>query len=198
MSILLNSVKGRSNVFVRLFATGNLRDVAGRIGLRKGLGDANDFSLGVRYPFESRSGIGHVAGTLGGLRVESRGGRGVLVGPAARSATSTLFLHHFHLPIVGAKRGVPPPAPERLLLHPYPGHQHRRSDKVDQHVRLIQRRLNQFAGPAGHGVLNGRPLAVDGEFGQLTERVVRVFQRNRGIEVDGIVGPRTWGRLFRK
>ena len=77
MSILLNSLQGRSNVFVRLFATGSLPRVAPRLGLRPGLGDGNDFNLGVRFPSESSRGIGHVAGTLGGLNVESRGGRGV-------------------------------------------------------------------------------------------------------------------------
>ena len=75
MSILLNSLDGRKDVFVRRFATGNLRDRADDLGLRRGLGDANDFNLGVRFPGESSSKIGHVAGTLGGLNVESRGRR---------------------------------------------------------------------------------------------------------------------------
>jgi peptidoglycan hydrolase-like protein with peptidoglycan-binding domain len=197
MSILLNSVQGRSNVFVRRFATGNIRDLASRLGLRPNLGDANDFNLGVMFSFESRSGIGHVAGSLGGLKVESRGGRGVLVGAATRGATNTLFRHHFHLPIDGARQGAPP-RPKSLLLHAYPGHMHRRSGSVDAHTRLIQQRLNQFARGRGHAALDGRLLTVDGEFGPQTERVVRSFQRNRGMEVDGVVGPRTWTRMFRR
>lgn len=99
MSILLNSLQGRTNVYVRRFSTGNLRDAAATLGLRAGKGGTRDFNLGVIYPWESSSGIGHVAGTLGGLNVESRGGRGVLVGPAARGATAPLFHHHFHLPV---------------------------------------------------------------------------------------------------
>src|SRR5512132_1792291 len=71
MSILLNSLQGRPNVFVRRFATGSIATSASGLGLRSGLGDANDFNLGVRFGAESRSGIGHVAGTLGGLNVES-------------------------------------------------------------------------------------------------------------------------------
>lgn len=99
MSILLNSVQGRPDVYVRRFSTGTIADTWQLLGLEPGMGDAGDFSLGVMYPWESSSGIGHTAGTLGSLNVESRGGRGVLVGPDARGATSPLFGHHFHLPI---------------------------------------------------------------------------------------------------
>ncbi|USH44773.1 endolysin [Microbacterium phage Juanyo] len=38
-------------------------------------------------------------------------------------------------------------------------------------------------------------LAVDGIFGNGTEKVVREFQRRAGLVVDGIVGERTWGKL---
>jgi peptidoglycan hydrolase-like protein with peptidoglycan-binding domain len=38
------------------------------------------------------------------------------------------------------------------------------------------------------------PIAVDGDFGPLTEQAVREFQLGQGIEVDGIVGPITWRR----
>ena len=36
---------------------------------------------------------------------------------------------------------------------------------------------------------------VDGQFGAETRSWVARFQRAQGIEVDGIVGPVTWGRL---
>ena len=36
------------------------------------------------------------------------------------------------------------------------------------------------------------PIAVDGDFGSLTEQAVRDFQRSQAIEIDGIVGPITW------
>jgi peptidoglycan hydrolase-like protein with peptidoglycan-binding domain len=36
------------------------------------------------------------------------------------------------------------------------------------------------------------PGPVDGEFGSQTETAVKAFQQDRGIAVDGVVGPITW------
>lgn len=36
---------------------------------------------------------------------------------------------------------------------------------------------------------------VDGDFGQATEKAVRAFQKDHGLKVDGIVGPKTWEAL---
>jgi peptidoglycan hydrolase-like protein with peptidoglycan-binding domain len=38
-------------------------------------------------------------------------------------------------------------------------------------------------------------LAIDGDFGPITDHWVRVFQGCAGITVDGVVGPVTWGQL---
>ncbi|MET9425648.1 phage tail tape measure protein [Streptomyces sp. NPDC006540] len=49
---------------------------------------------GLKSPFQigiTNQGVGHTAGTLGGVNVESRGGAGVLVGSKARGANSMLF-----------------------------------------------------------------------------------------------------------
>jgi peptidoglycan hydrolase-like protein with peptidoglycan-binding domain len=62
-------------------------------------------------------------------------------------------------------------------------------------VKWLQRRLNKIAGRRGHGVLGGKPLATDGVFGALTEKVVKVFQDHRGLATDGVVGPKTWAKL---
>jgi cell wall-associated NlpC family hydrolase len=52
-------------------------------------------------------------------------------------------------------------------------------------VAQVQRCLNQ----------KGSRLNVDGDFGPLTEAAVKQFQRRTGLEVDGVVGPKTWASL---
>lgn len=37
---------------------------------------------------------------------------------------------------------------------------------------------------------------ADGDFGPITERAVRVWQRKHKLLVDGIVGPKTWAHMF--
>jgi peptidoglycan hydrolase-like protein with peptidoglycan-binding domain len=43
---------------------------------------------------------------------------------------------------------------------------------------------------------HGYPVTVDGIFGQQTAAAVRAFQKAKGLVVDGIVGPQTWGALL--
>jgi hypothetical protein len=52
-------------------------------------------------------------------------------------------------------------------------------------VRVLQFRLNQ----------HGATLEEDGDFGAATDKAVRAFQKDKGLVVDGIVGPITWGEL---
>ena len=54
-------------------------------------------------------------------------------------------------------------------------------------TRLIQERLNSV----------GFSLRVDGIFGTATYNAVKVFQRNRGLSQDGIVGKNTWNWLLK-
>lgn len=54
-------------------------------------------------------------------------------------------------------------------------------------TRLIQERLNSV----------GFKLSTDGIFGGGTENAVKVFQKNRGLSADGIVGRNTWEWLLK-
>ena len=53
-------------------------------------------------------------------------------------------------------------------------------------VKRVQGRLDAM----------GWECVPDGVFGPITDRVVRGFQRRKGLADDGIVGPKTWRALF--
>lgn len=82
-----------------------------------------------------------------------------------------------------------PPAPivvpKPVAAPAYPGRQSRRGT-VGPRVRTIQRRLRE----------RGWRISVDGSYGPRTESVVRTFQGNKNLRVDGIVGPQTWAALW--
>ncbi|MEG4960389.1 MULTISPECIES: peptidoglycan-binding domain-containing protein [unclassified Microcoleus] len=73
--------------------------------------------------------------------------------------------------------------------------------EVRHHKRILK------CGSKGHDVkklqklLNARglsphPIVIDGVFGPTTENAVKRFQRQADIPVDGVVGGKTWDRLF--
>ena len=55
-------------------------------------------------------------------------------------------------------------------------------------VEALQRTLNERMTPSPD-------LGVDGDFGPMTEGVVIDFQKAKGLEVNGVVGPTTWKAL---
>ncbi|TZF90212.1 peptidoglycan-binding domain-containing protein, partial [Cognatilysobacter lacus] len=58
-------------------------------------------------------------------------------------------------------------------------------------VHRLQQRLHD------RGVTDsaGRPVVIDGEFGQRTAEAIRGFQRAHGLHVDGVAGRETWSAL---
>ena len=80
--------------------------------------------------------------------------------------------------------GLPAPGPRPMI----------RNGSRGPAVQELQLRLNIWlARTPGIGLA---PLVADGIFGSRTDAMVRAFQRNRSLLVDGIVGPQTWSALF--
>ncbi|MCA1702624.1 MAG: peptidoglycan-binding protein, partial [Actinobacteria bacterium] len=42
----------------------------------------------------------------------------------------------------------------------------------------------------------GRQITIDGDYGPVSEEVCRAFQQEKGLEVDGEVGPMTWAKSW--
>lgn len=85
--------------------------------------------------------------------------------------------------------GTPTPAPSVVVTAApaYPGYLLvENNTKVDNNVRTWQARMAQ----------RGWTIAVDGVFGPQTRSVCVKFQREKGLEVDGIVGPHTWAAAW--
>lgn len=60
-------------------------------------------------------------------------------------------------------------------------------------ARALQEQLVRL----GYRDAEGRMLVADGDFGQRTKQAVEQFQRDSGLKVDGVAGPRTLGALQR-
>lgn len=60
-----------------------------------------------------------------------------------------------------------------------------KSGSTGTYVKKAQELLNK----------HGASLNVDGDFGSLTLAAVKKFQKEKGLDVDGIVGPKTWAAL---
>lgn len=103
------------------------------------------------------------------------------VAPAAPAAGDTPAAE---MQVTGGLAVAPKPIP-------FPGKTLQNFTASD-HVAVLQRRLKEV----------GIPITVDGEFGDKTEFAVRLFQARSEdttgapLEIDGIVGRRTWEALF--
>lgn len=68
----------------------------------------------------------------------------------------------------------------------YPGVPLRLGLRNSESLRAAQARLAR----------QGWRIGIDGDFGPQTYRVVQQFQRRRGLDDDGVIGPRTWRAIF--
>jgi hypothetical protein len=85
------------NPLGRVWSTASFQGSNAPAGWVKNLN--SPFRIGV-----TNAGVGHTAGTLAGVNVESRGGRGVIVGSGARGWNDPLFPAHYGFaPAMGAK-----------------------------------------------------------------------------------------------
>lgn len=80
----------------------------------------------------------------------------------------------------------PKAAPRPKQTHPeWPGRYMRKGHHGDD-VEAMQKRLKA----------RGWKIDVDGIYGKDTEKVVRAFQDEKGLQVDGVCGPATWDALW--
>lgn len=147
-------------------------DAALRIGLQHGPGGGAN---------------SHMSCTLEGVAIESSGSYGQRVGGPARHYNHPLFHDWFYLPgpiVGGPSTPAPPTAPGAVYL----GRDCSRYECHGERVKALQARLNRDY-PAYSR------LDVDGEFGPMTEAVVKEFQLRSALVVDGIAGPATLAAL---
>jgi hypothetical protein len=84
----------------------------------------------------------------------------------------------------------------------YPGHLIRRGELKKTIVKAVQQRLNELSIGSLTDNFSFEPLKVDGDYGIQTEKAVKLFQLNftdkdgQPLQVDGVIGPATWGSLF--
>jgi len=103
MGAIENVIQGRTP-YRRIWATGAFSGGSAPSGWKRSA--TAPFMVGI-----TNSGVGHTAGTLNGVNVESRGGRGVIVGSGARGARDSLFTSWYgytpSIPKKGYANGTP-------------------------------------------------------------------------------------------
>jgi lysozyme len=77
---------------------------------------------------------------------------------------------------------APKPVVKPAVKKPdYPGNPLRKGTGDKGHVKLVQSKLH---------------IAVDGIFGNGTEKAIKNFQSHNHLTADGIIGPKTWAKMF--
>ncbi|MET7473145.1 serine/threonine-protein kinase [Streptomyces sp. NPDC005648] len=141
---------------------------------------------------DSSSPRGGTTGLVGtGTTAGKDQGAGSTPTPTTRPATT---------PTTGAPgRSTPTPAPTKTATTPaqppwitqctyYSGTEQTELGDKNQRVVQVQCMLTQRGYSVGSS-------GVDGQFGKDTDAAVRKFQTDKGLEVDGQVGPNTWAAL---
>lgn len=94
-----------------------------------------------------------------------------------------------HLWTPAGSNPTPAPAPTPVPVSgapAYPGHLMRRSNAYSASVKVWQARMR----------VRGWSIGVDGLFGPQTESVVRRFQTEKHLGVDGVIGAKTWAAAW--
>ena len=127
---------------------------------------------------------GHVGVYIGGGEaIESRG---TAYGVVKTKVAGRGWTNWFHVPGVEYSSTTQPAAPIKPAVT-IPATIRKGSAGVT--VRQLQTLLIQF----GYKL----PIyGIDSKFGEETKTAVINYQRDNRLEVDGIVGPQTWGRLL--
>lgn len=69
----------------------------------------------------------------------------------------------------------------------YPGKPLERGMENNKHVATFQAKMK---------ARGWKRMKADGDFGAITEDLVRQFQKEKRLKVDGVVGPKTWKAIF--
>lgn len=108
-----------------------------------------------------------------------------IVGPATLAAIET---------VTGTPVAAAGDDPQQVSDGTFPGRLLRLTDPMlrGEDVREWQARMRE----RGWRGADGAPLEVDGWFGPDSDRAARLFQEEKGLTVDGVIGPSTWAAVF--
>lgn len=119
---------------------------------------------------------GHIGVYIGnGQVVEARGTKEGVIQSPLKGSRSAGWTHWLKCPYIEYAQEIP----KSILKYGSKG----------EDVKLLQEKLNTL----------GYQLIVDGHYGIITQGAVRDYQRSNGFtgkDVDGIVGPKTWAKLY--